>query len=133
MTAQLAKGLLAVIWLDRCRQVQLLSQGHAKPFREDMVRALLLPFVAEQRWGFGPNIIDDEGVVQVEGVLNFEATRPPGEHLDHFAELLILGRIVEDIQRGQWKSIKDYMKGAELFGGFPPGSLRRLPPGAPSR
>ena len=133
MSTQLAEGLLAVLWLDRCRQVQRLTQGRTKEFREEVVRELLTAFIAEQRWGFAAPVADDEGV-HVEGVLNFEATKGPGDHLkDHFPEVLILGRITEDIQIGQWKNIEDYMKGAEFFGGFPPGSLRRLPPGAPSR
>ena len=133
MAAQLAEQLLAVMWLDRCRQAQRLTEGQARGYREEVVRVLLASFLVEQRWGFGPNIIDDEGVVQVEGVLNFEATRPPGEHVDHFAEQLIMARLVVDVQLGQWTTPNEYMRGAEFFGGFPRGSLRRLTPGAASR
>ena len=134
MSTQLAEGLLAVAWLDRCRQAQRLAQGRTKDFREEVVHTMLTSFIAEQRWGFGPNTIDDEGVVQVEGVLNFEATRGPGDHLtDHLAEVLMLGRIMEDIQRGAWHPTEGYMRRVEFFWGFPPGSLRRLPVCAPSR
>ena len=130
MSAQLAEHLLAVLWLDRCRQTQRLSQGRAKDYREEVVRTMLTAFIAEQRWGFGPNTVDDEGVVYVEGVLNFEGMRGPN---DYWVEELILSKIMEDTQRGAWQPIEGYMRRVEFFGGFPPGSLRRLPEGAPSR
>ena len=133
MAAQLAEQILAVIWLDRSRQAQRLTVGQGQGYREDVVRMLLASYLVEQRWGFGPNIMDDEGNIQLEGVLNFDAMRPPGEHVNYFAEQLVLGRLVGDVQRGDWKTPKEYMSSVEFFGGFPRGSLRRLPPGAPSR
>jgi hypothetical protein len=134
MSAQLAEQLLAVIWLDRCRQVQLLSQGRALAFRVEMTRALLIPFVVEQRWGFGPDAVDDEGDLQVEGILNFDPTDwVPGEHHAHWVEELILTRIMSDIGSCTWHPIHFYMQRIEFFWRFPPGSLRRLPEGAPMR
>jgi hypothetical protein len=130
MSTQLAEGLLAVLWLDRCRQVQRLTQGRTKEFREEVVRELLTAFIAEQRWGLGPNTVDDEGVVYAEGVLNFEGMRGPG---DYWVEELILSKIMVDIEHGAWMPIEGYMRRVEFFGGFPSGSLRRLPVGAHSR
>ena len=61
---------MAVVCLGRCRQAQLLSQGRALSFRMEMVRALLISFIVEQRWGFRPGAVDDEGDLQAEGALN---------------------------------------------------------------
>ena len=128
ISAQLAEGLLAVIWLDRCRQVQLLAEGGAH--RAELIRAVLLPFIVEQRWGFEPGVVDDAGARQAAGVLKFEATSVAA---DHVAEEMIFNKIIMDIEAGAWQPIEGYMRRADFFGGFPPGSLRRLPAGAPSR
>ena len=128
MSAQLAEGLLAVIWLDRCRQAQRLTEGRAKEFREEVVRVTLTSFIAEQRWGVGPGVVDDEGAHQAEGVFNFDAVGA-----DYWLEEMILARITNDILAGAWKPIYEYMRILEFFASIPRGSLRQLPEGAPSR
>ena len=134
MASQLADQLLAVIWLDRCRQVQLLSQGRARSVRDEMVRALLIAFIVEQRWGFGPGVVDDEGVLHAEGILNFDSTDwVPDEYHAHCVEELITNRIILDIESCAWQPIRFYMERIEFVWCFPPGSLRRLPEGAPMR
>ena len=130
MAIQMAEGLLAALWLDRCRQAQRLTAGQGLGYREEVVHTMLTTFLVEQRWGLNANTVDDEGVIYAGGVLNFKRTRPPG---DYWLEDLIANKLVMDIERGTWTTPSDYMRGAEFFTGFPPGSLRRLPPGAPSR
>ena len=128
MSAQLAEQLLALLWLDRCRQAQRLMEGRTQPFRVEVVRVTLISFIAEQRWGVGPGVVDDEGAHQAEGVLNFDAVGA-----DYWLEEMMLTRIANDIQAGAWRPIQVYMHIIEFFAGIPRGSLRRLPAGAPSR
>ena len=114
MSVQLPEQLLAVVCLGRCRQAQLLSQGRALSFRMEMVRALLISFIVEQRWGFGPGAVDDEGDFQAEGVLNFDPTDwVPGEHHAHWVEELLLTMIMSDIGSCAWHPIEFYMQRIE--------------------
>ena len=134
MSAELAEQLLAVIWLDRWRQVQLLSQGRTLPFRIEMIRALLISFIVEEHWGFGPGAVDDASIPQVEGILNFDPTDwIPGDEHPHWVEELIVSRLISDIENCTWHPIQFYMQRFEAFWKFPPGSLCRLPEGAPMR
>ena len=126
MAAQLAENLLQVLWLDRCRQAQRLTQGGAEA--AVVVRIMLCSFIEEQGWGFEPGVFDDEGVYHEGGVLNFSVLDD-----DHFAEDLLFNGLRRDIERGEWMPVEGYIHRVEFFGGFPRGSLRRLPPGAPSR
>ena len=126
MSVQLAEQLLAVLWLDRCRQAQLLAQGGTDT--ATVVRIMLCSFIEEEGWGFEPGVFDDEGIYHEGGLLNFTVL-----DANHFAEELIFNKLMEDIERGEWMPIEGYMRRAEFFGGFPRGSLQRLPTGAPSR
>ena len=126
MSVQLAEQLLAVLWLDRCRQAQLLAQGGAH--MPAVVRIMLCSFIEEQGWGFESGVFDDEGTHHEGGVLNFHVL-----DANHFVEELIFGKLMADIERGEWMPIEGYIRRAEFFGGLPGGSIRRLPPGAPSR
>ena len=126
MAAQLAEQILAVLWMDRCRQAQLLVQGGVN--YHQVARTTLTPFIAGQRWGIDGDVLDDEGVLHEGGVLNFDVL-----DADHFVEELIYNRLRVDIERGEWMPIEGYIRRAEFFGGFPRGCLQRLPPGAPSR
>ena len=113
MSAQLAENLLAVLWLDRCRQVQLLSQGRELAARVEITRTLLIPFVVEQRWGFEP------GNIQAAGILNFDSVGVGALGSDHLAEELILNRIIIDIENCAWHPLEGYMRCAEFFCGTP--------------
>ena len=126
MAAQLAENLLQVLWLDRCRQAQRLTQGGADAAA--VVRIMLCSFIEEQGWGFEPGVFDDEGVYHEGCDLNFSVLDD-----DHFAEDLLFNRLRGDIERGEWMPVEGYIRRTEFFGGFPRNSLRRLPPGAPSR
>ena len=106
----------------------MVTQGHAQAYRVEIVRAVLLSFIAEQRWGFGPGVVGDEGAQQAAGVLNFDAV-----DADHWAEQALTMRIAADIESGTWRPIYEYMRSIEFFGGVPPGSIRRLPEGTPRR
>ena len=132
MAVQMAEGLLAVIWLDRCRQTQRLTQGHGQGYREEVVRTLLASFIAEQRWGLAMQVATEDGVEQ-PGVLNFDPSNWTDEEHDYDLEMCIFGNIVTDIERGDWHHIEHYMRRAEFFHDLPRNSIRRLPPGAPSR
>ena len=132
MAAQLAENLLAVLWMDRCRQTQLLAQGGANVHQ--VAHTILAPFITGQRWGVATQVMDDEGDLQIEGVLNFD---PSGWRVDldhaHVIEQGIFVNLVRDVGRGEWMPIEGYIRRAEFFGGLPRGSIRRLPPGAPRR
>ena len=132
MTAQLAEGLLCVLWMDRCRQTQRLTQGHPKGYREEVTRTLLASFIAEQRWGLAMQVATEDGVEQ-PGVLNFDPSNWTDEEHDYDLEMGIFGNIVTDIERGDWHHIEHYMRRAEFFHDLPRNSIRRLPQGAPSR
>ena len=132
MAAQLAEQLLAVLWLDRCRQVQRLGQGRTRAYREELARVFLAAFIAEQRWGLASPVATEDGVEQ-PGVLNFDPAGWSGNYHPHFLEMCIFDNIVTDVERGEWVQIDVYMNRAEFFAGIPRGSLRRLPEGAPSR
>ena len=132
MSVQMAEGLLAVIWLDRCRQAQLLAEA-GNDIRQ-VAHVLLAPFIAQQRWGLDTPVLDDEGKVFEAGVLNFN---PVGWGADlehpHFLEQCMLGGIVADVQRGEFQNIEYYMRRTEFFAGIRRGSLRRLPEGSRMR
>ena len=132
MSTHLAEGLLAVMWLDRCRQTQLLSEAGAN--RDEVAHTLLASFIVDQRWGVGSGAVGDEGDLQIEGILNFD---PSGWRADfdhaHVIEQGIFANLVRDAERGAWHHIDYYMRRAEFFGGLPPGTLRRLPEGSRMR
>ena len=132
MSAHLAEGLLAVLWMDRFRQTQRLGQDRSKFFREEVARTLLASFIAEQRWGLAMPVATEDGVEQ-PGVLNFEPSGWATDEHPHVLEQCIFGSIVTDVERGEWQQINYYMRRAEFFHDLPSGSLRRLPEGAPSR
>ena len=128
MSVQMAEGLLAVIWLDRCRQAQRLTEGQGRGYREEVVRVLLASLITEQRWGFGGGVLD-----QTAGIFNFDPAGWVGQRHAHWVEEILFNRIVEDIQDGSWRHIEDYMLYMEFFGRFPPDSIHRLPEGSPMR
>ena len=132
MSAQLAEHLLAVLWMDRCRQAQRLAEGRSKLFREEVVRTLLTSFITEQRWGLGVQVINEEGM-QEPGVLNFDPSDWADEEHPHFLEQCIFDKIVLDVERGEWNRIEHYMDRAEFFHDLPAGSIRRLPEGSRMR
>ena len=98
-----------------------------------MARVLLIPFVVEQRWSFGPGVVDDDGDIQAEGILNFDSADWVGADHARWVEEPVLSRIIADIESCTWHPIEFYMRRVEFFSCFPPGSLRRLPEGAPMR
>ena len=132
MSAQLAEGLLAVLWLNMCRQAQRLADGHSKLFREQVSHTLLASLIVEQRWGLEVPV-HTEGGVEQPGVLNFDPSNWADEEHDYDLEMCIFGNIVTDIERGDWHHIEHYMRRAEFFHDLPRDSIRRLPGGSPMR